>query len=63
MKPPGRRKTRKITVPLDRVMRGQPRSLRTARDAWLTSLAAVTAELPKLTVRVRFPSGASVQLM
>src|SRR5690348_4794438 len=43
-------------------MRGQSRGLRTARDAWSAPLAAATAELPKLTVRVRFPSPAPCDL-
>src|ERR1039457_2272895 len=45
-------------MPLARVTRGQPRSLLTARDAWSAPLAAVTATLPKLIVRVRFSSPA-----
>ncbi len=50
---------RAISVPLTRVTKGQPRSLGTARSAWSASLAAVSAALPKLIVRVRFSSPAS----
>ena len=49
---------RAISVPLTRVTRGQPGSLGTTRDAWSAPLAAVTAALPKLIVRVRFSSPA-----
>jgi hypothetical protein len=61
-KPPKRARLahdrRAISVPLARVTRGQPGSLETARDARSAPLAAVTAALPKLIVRVRFPSPA-----
>jgi hypothetical protein len=43
------------------VTRGQPGSLGTARDAWSAPLAAVSAELPSLIVRVRFSSPALVK--
>jgi hypothetical protein len=49
---------RAISVPLTRVTRGQPGSLGTTRDAWSAPLAAITAALPKLIVRVRFSSPA-----
>ncbi len=49
---------RAISVPLTRVTRGQPGSLRTARSARSAPLPAVTAALPKLIVRVRFSSPA-----
>ena len=51
---------RAISVPLARVKRGQPGSLGTAGDAWSAPLAAVTARLPKLIVRVRFSSPALI---
>jgi len=47
-----------ISGPLTRATRGQPRSLGTARNARSAPLAAVTAALPKLIVRVRFSSPA-----
>ena len=49
---------RAISVPLARVTRGQPGPLGSARDARSAPLAAVTAALPKLIVRVRFSSPA-----
>ena len=49
---------RAISGPLTRATRGQPRSLGTARNARSAPLAAVTAALPKLIVRVRFSSPA-----
>jgi hypothetical protein len=49
---------RAISVPLARVMRGQPRSLGTTKGTRSAALAAATAPLPKLIVRVRFSSPA-----
>src|ERR1039458_9699086 len=47
-----------IAVPLACLTRGQPGPLGSARDARSAPLAAVTAALPKLIVRVRFSSPA-----
>ena len=53
---------RAISVPLVRVMMGQPGSPGTARSTWSAPLAAVSSELPKLIVRVRFSSPALIMV-
>src|SRR6266480_381810 len=49
---------RALSGPLARVTRGQPRSPGITRFARSAPLTAVAAALPKLIVRVRFPSPA-----
>ena len=49
---------RAISGPLNRVTRGQSRLPGASQPGWSAPLAAVTAALPKLIVRVRFSSPA-----
>ena len=49
---------RAINVQLARVTSGQPRLLQVPRVAWSAVLPAVICPIPKLIVRVRFPSPA-----
>ena len=49
---------RAISGPLTRGTRGQSRLPGASQPGWSAPLAAVTARLPKLIVRVRFPSPA-----
>ena len=51
---------RAISGPLTRVTRGQPRRPEANQPGWSAPLAAVTAALPKLIVRVRFSSPALI---